>query len=158
MFKKCSRLFGGFGCIECTIKRFAYTFILQKSIICKYNLASWNECGHPIKNLWVWLSTIYAILVMLLNKQFRFFVQLSLQQNMESIISLVFCLFLRLASVSSVDVNSVCHINSGIGEMKNQMVKYKTIYVERVDLTAIKSGQMQNNRQWNGKVYIKVQI
>ena len=66
---------------------------------------------------------------------------------MESIIALVICLFSRLVSGSSVDINSVCYINSGIGEMKNQMVKYKTIYVERVDLTTIKSGRMQNNWQ-----------
>ena len=62
---------------------------------------------------------------------------------MESILVLVFSLFTSF--VFSIEGNSVCHINSGIGEMKNQMVKYKTIYVERVDLTSIKSGQIQNN-------------
>lgn len=43
--------------------------------------------------------------------------------------------------VSSDGVNSVCNVNSGIGELKNFRVKYETIYVERADLTATKSGK-----------------
>ena len=46
--------------------------------------------------------------------------------------------------VLSVDVNSVCHINSEIGEMKNLRVKYETIYMERADLVAIKTGETHN--------------
>jgi len=44
--------------------------------------------------------------------------------------------------VFCVDVNSVCYINSGIGQLKNLVVKYDTIYVERVDLAAVKSGEI----------------
>jgi hypothetical protein len=50
-------------------------------------------------------------------------------------------LFMLAKHVSSVGVNSVCNVNSGIGELKNFRVKYETIYVERADLTATKSGK-----------------
>ena len=65
---------------------------------------------------------------------------------MKLILVLVFCLALMPASpVFCVDVNSVCYINSGIGQLKNLVVKYDTIYVERVDLAAVKSGEILYN-------------
>ena len=64
---------------------------------------------------------------------------------MKSIFVFISCLLFTLASsVLSIDVNSVCYINSGMGETKNLRVKYEPIYLERVDLTAIKTGEIHH--------------